>query len=56
LLRKLKQIEMDILMTTQEPVKQVKATEVVIMNVVTMRHTTYYPTLPIVEVPLQVQV
>ena len=47
---------MDYSMTTQEPVEQVKATEVVIMTLVTMIVTTFCPTLTIVEVPVQVQV
>ena len=33
---KLKRVAMDFSMTTQEPVEQVKATEVVIMTVLTM--------------------
>ena len=52
--RKLKRVEMDFSMTTQEPVEQVKATEVVIMTVLTMIQTTICPTLTIIEVPLQV--
>jgi hypothetical protein len=40
-------------MTTQEPVEQVKATEVVIMTVLTMIQTRICPTT--VEVSLQVQ-
>jgi len=54
--RKLKRVEMDFSMTTQESVELVKATEVVIMTVLTMIQTTFCPTLTIVEVPLQVQV
>jgi hypothetical protein len=56
MLRKLKRVEMDFSMTTQEPVEQVKATEVVIMTVLTMRQTTFCTTLTIVEVSLQVKV
>jgi hypothetical protein len=52
--RKLKRVEMDFSMTTQEPLEQVKATEVVIMTVLTMIQTTICPTP--VEVSLQVQV
>jgi hypothetical protein len=54
--RKLKRVEMDCSMTTQEPVEQVKATEVVIMTVLTMIQITICPTLTTVEVSLQVQV
>ena len=53
--RKLKRVEMDFSMTTQESVEQVKYTEVMIMTVLTMIQTTFCPTLTIVEVPLQVQ-
>ena len=49
-----KRVEMDFSMTTQEPVEQVKATEVVIMTVLTMIQTTFCPTLTMVEVSLQV--
>ena len=52
--RKLKRVEMDFSMTTQEPVAQVKATEVVITTVLTLIQTTFCPTLTIVKVPLQV--
>jgi hypothetical protein len=54
--RKLKQVEMDFSITTQEPVEQVKATEEVIITVPTMIQTTFCPTLTIVKVPLHVQV
>jgi hypothetical protein len=54
--RKLKWVEMDFFMTTQEPVEQVKVTEVVIMTVLTMIQTTICPRLTTVEVSLQVQV
>ena len=54
--RKLKRVEMDFSMTTQEPVEQVQATEVVIMTVLTMIQITICPTLTTVEVSLQVQV
>jgi hypothetical protein len=54
--RKLKPVEMDFSMTTQEPVEQVKATEVVIMTVLMMIQITICPTLTTVEVSLQVQV
>jgi len=54
--RKLKRVEMDFSMTTQEPVEQVKAMEVVIMTVLTMIQITICLTLPTVEVSLQVQV
>jgi hypothetical protein len=47
-------MEMDFSMTMQEPVEQVKATEVVIMTVLTMIQTTICPTLSTVEVSLQV--
>jgi hypothetical protein len=49
-------VAMDCSMTTQEPVEQVKATEVVIMTGLTMIQTTICPTLTTVEVSLQVQV
>jgi hypothetical protein len=52
--RKLTQIEMDFSIMTHEPVKQVKAMEVVIMTVPTIIQTTMCPTT--VEVSLQVQV
>jgi hypothetical protein len=52
--RKLNWVEMDFYITTQEPVEQVKATEVVIMTVLTMIQNTICPTT--VEVSLQVQV
>ena len=52
--RKLKWVEMDFSMTAQEPVEQVKATEVVIMTVLTMIQPTICPTT--IEVSLQVQV
>jgi len=52
--RKLKRVEMDFSMTMQEPVEQVKATEVVIMTVLTIMQTTICPT--IVEISLQVKV
>jgi hypothetical protein len=51
--RKLKQVEMDSSITKQEPVEQVKATEVVIMTVMMMIQTTFCPKLTIVKVPLQ---
>jgi hypothetical protein len=54
--RKLKWVEMDFSITTQEPVEQVKATEVVIMTVLMMIQITICPTLTTVEVSLQVQV
>ena len=53
---KLKRVEMDFSMTTQEPVEQVKATEVVIMTVLTTIQITICPTLTTVEVSLEVQV
>jgi len=56
MLRKLKRVEMDFSMAKQEPVEQVKATEVVIMTVRTRIQTPFCPTLAIVEVPLHVQV
>ena len=52
----MKRVEMDFSMTTQEPVEQVKAMEVVIMTVLTMIQITICLTLPTVEVSLQVQV
>ena len=52
----MKRVEMDFSMTTQETVEQVKATEVVIMTVLTMIQITICPTLTTVEVSLQVQV
>jgi len=52
MLRKLKWLEMDFTMTTQEPVEQVKATEVVIMAVRMMEQTTFCRTLSMDEVPL----
>jgi hypothetical protein len=54
--KKLKRVEMDFSMTTQEPVQQVKAMEVVIMTVLTSIQTTLCPTLTVIEVPLQVRV
>jgi hypothetical protein len=54
--RKLNRVEMDYSMTTQEPVEQVNATEVVIITVLTVIQTTFCLTLTIVEVPLQVPV
>jgi hypothetical protein len=51
--RKLKQMEMDISMTTQEPVEQVKIMEVKILTVLTMIQTTICLTLITVEVALQ---
>ena len=54
--RKLKQLEKEFSMITQEPVEQVKATEVVIMTVLMIIQTTFCPTLKIVGIPLQVQV
>jgi len=54
--RKLKRVEMDFSMTTQELAEQVKATEVVIMTVLTMIQITICPTVTTVEVSLQVQV
>ena len=56
MLRKLKRVEMDFSMTTQEPLEQVKATEVVIMTVLTIIQITICPMLTTVEVSLQVQV
>ena len=47
-------VEMDFSRTTQEPVEQVKAREVVIMIVLTMIQITICPTLTTVEVSLQV--
>jgi len=44
---------MDFSKTTQKPVEQVKATEVVLMTVLTMIQTTICPTT--VEVTLHVQ-
>ena len=52
--RKLKWMEMDFCMTTQKPVEQVKATEVVIMTVLMLIQTTIC--LITVEVSLHVQV
>jgi len=49
-------VEIDFCITTQEPVEEVKATEVVIMTVLTMIQTTFCPMLTIIEVSLQVQV
>jgi hypothetical protein len=54
--RKLKWVEMDFSLTTEEAVEQVKATDVVIMTLLTIVQTTFCPTLTIVKVPLQVQV
>jgi hypothetical protein len=54
MLRKLNQVEMDFCMTTQDPVEQVKATEVVIITVLEMKETTICPTT--VKVSLNVQV
>jgi hypothetical protein len=50
--RTMKQVEMDFCITTQEPVEQVKAMEVVIMTVLTMIQTTICPMLTTVEVSL----
>jgi hypothetical protein len=52
----MKRVEMDFSMTTQDTVKQVKATEVVIMTGLTMIQMTICPTLITVEVSLQVHV
>jgi len=52
----MKRVEMDFSMTTQEPVEQVKAMEMVIMTVLTMIQTTICPTLTTVKVSLQDQV
>ena len=52
----MKRVEMDFSMTTQEPVEQVKAMEMVIMTVLTMIQTTIRPTLTTVKVSLQDQV
>jgi hypothetical protein len=52
----MKQVETDFSMTTQETVEQVKATEVVIMTVLTMIQITLCLTLTTVEGSLQVQV
>jgi hypothetical protein len=52
----MKRVEMDFSMTTQESVEQAKATEMVIMTVLTIIQITIYPTLTTVEVSLQVQV
>jgi len=52
----MKRVEMDFSMTTQEPVEQVKAMQMVIMTVLTMIQTTICPTLTTVEVSLQEQV
>jgi hypothetical protein len=54
--RKLTRLEMDLSMTTQERVKQVKATEVVIMAVLMIIQTTFCLRLTIVKVPQQVLV
>jgi hypothetical protein len=54
--KKLKRVEMDFCMTTQEPVEQVKAMEVLIITVVTLIQIILCPTLTVIEVPLQVQV
>jgi len=51
--RKLKRVETDFSMTTQEPVTQVKATDVVIITVLTMIPTTIR--LMTVEVSLHIQ-
>jgi hypothetical protein len=40
MLRKLNRVEMDFCMTTQDPVEQVKASEVVIMTLLRMTETT----------------
>jgi len=56
MLRKLKRVEMEFPMTTQEPVDQVKPMEMVITLVLTKVQTTSCLTLTIVEVPLEVQV
>ena len=48
----MKWVEMDFSMTTQETVEQVKATDVVIMTVLTMIQITICPTLTTVEVSL----
>jgi hypothetical protein len=53
--RKLKRVEMDFSMTTQELVKQVKATEVVIMTVLMIIQTTICSTLTTAKVSMQVQ-
>ena len=52
----LKQVETDSSMTTQEPFEQVKATEVVILTVLTMIQITFCPKLTTFEVSPQVQV
>jgi hypothetical protein len=52
--RELTRGEMDFSMTTEKPVEQVKATDMVIMTVLTIIQTTICPTT--VEVSLQVQV
>ena len=52
----MKQVEMDFSMTTQEPVEQVKAMDMIIVIVLTMIQTTICPTLTTVEVSLQDQV
>jgi hypothetical protein len=52
--RKLKRVEIYFSMTTQEPVQQEKATEVLIMTGLTMIQTTICPTTA--EVSLHVQV
>jgi hypothetical protein len=52
----MKQMDMDLSMAMQETVDHVKATEVVIMTVLTMIQITICPTLTTVEVSLQVEV
>jgi len=54
MLTKWKQVDIDFSMSTQEPVEQEKATEVVIMTVLTMIQTTMC--LTTVEVSVQVHV
>jgi len=56
MLRKLKRVEMDFSMTTQEPIEQVKAMEVVFMTLLMMIQTTICRTLTTVKVSLQVEV
>jgi len=54
--RKWKRVEIEFSITTQEPVGQVKAMELVIMTELTMIKTAICPTLIAVEVSLQVHV
>jgi hypothetical protein len=53
--RKFQQVEVDISMTMQDPLKQVKVTEVAFMTVQMMILITFCPTLTIFEVSPDVQ-